>query len=96
MDETHNGNGEHNGEHNGASTVRSDDFALIESQRTIIATLTEVVRLFQDNEALGDEYLELVIKGLTRVDPYRSEVILDKKEKNEEIIESLLKDINSL
>ena len=65
---------------------------LIEAQKEVIGILFEIIKRFQSNNELDEEYFQLISsKNKRDVDKKTLEEILQKREENGKIISRLLK-----
>lgn len=64
---------------------------LIEAQKEVIGVLFEIVKRFQANNELDEEYFQLVSsENKNDIDKKRLEVIIQKREENGKLITRLL------
>ena len=64
---------------------------LIEAQKQVIGILFEIVKRFQANNVLDEEYFHLIsTEGKTDDDKKRLEIILNERAENAKIISRLL------
>jgi hypothetical protein len=67
---------------------------LIEAQKQVIGILFEVIKRFQANNNLDEEYFEIVsIENKTEDDKKRIQNIMNQRTENSEIIGRLLKQL---
>lgn len=67
---------------------------LIEAQKQVIGILFEVIKRFQANNNLDEEYFEIVsIENKTEDDKKRIQNIMNQRAENSEIIGRLLKQL---
>ena len=74
-------------------TDEKDD--LIKAQNEVIGVLFEIIKRFQTNNDLTDEYLELSIKEKSQSDNKRLEEISKERNENEKIIARLLEKLET-
>jgi len=64
---------------------------LIEAQKEVIGILFEIIKRFQANNELDEEYFQLIAsENKKNIDKKRVETILQKREENGKIITRLL------
>ncbi|MDC0193859.1 hydrolase [Candidatus Nitrosopelagicus sp.] len=74
-------------------TDEKDD--LIKAQNEVIGVLFEIIKRFQTNNDLTDEYLELSIKEKSQSDNKRLEEISKERNENAKIIARLLEKLET-
>ncbi len=74
-------------------TDEKDD--LIKAQNEVIGVLFEIIKRFQTNNDLTDEYLELSIKEKTEIDDERLKSITKERNENAKIIARLLEKLET-
>ena len=74
-------------------TDEKDD--LIKAQNEVIGVLFEIIKRFQTNNDLTDEYLELSIKEKTEIDNERLKSITKERNENAKIIARLLEKLET-
>ena len=68
---------------------------LIKAQNEVIGVLFEIIKRFQTNNDLTDEYLKLSIKEQTEIDNERLENITKERNENAKIITRLLEKLET-
>ena len=68
---------------------------LIKAQNEVIGVLFEIIKRFQTNNDLTDEYLKLSIKEQTEIDNERLENITKERNENAKIIARLLEKLET-
>ena len=68
---------------------------LIEAQNEVIGVLFEIIKRFQTNNDLTDEYLKLSIKEQAEIDNERLENITKERNENAKIITRLLEKLET-
>ena len=68
---------------------------LIKAQNEVIGVLFEIIKRFQSNNDLTDEYLKLSIKEQTEIDNERLEYITKERIENAKIIARLLEKLET-
>ena len=68
---------------------------LIKAQNEVIGVLFEIIKRFQTNNDLTDEYLKLSIKEKVESDNKRLETITKERNENENIIPRLLEKLET-
>ena len=68
---------------------------LIEAQNEVIGVLFEIIKRFQTNNDLTDEYLKLSIKEQAEIDNERLENITKERNENAKIIARLLEKLET-
>ena len=68
---------------------------LIKAQNEVIGVLFEIIKRFQTNNDLTDEYLKLSIKEKVESDNKRLETITKERNKNAKIIARLLEKLET-
>ena len=68
---------------------------LIKAQNEVIGVLFEIIKRFQTNNDLTDEYLELSIKEKSQSDNKRLEEISKERNENAKIIARLLEKLET-
>jgi len=74
-------------------TDEKDD--LIKTQNEVIGVLFEIIKRFQTNNDLTDEYLKLSINEKTEIDNERLESITKERNENAKIIARLLEKLET-
>jgi len=64
---------------------------LINTQKQVIGILFEVIKRFQANNDLDEEYFQIVASKKTERNKNRLTVILDERKENSKIVSKLLK-----
>jgi len=68
---------------------------LIKAQNEVIGVLFEIIKRFQTNNDLTDEYLKLSIKEKSKSDNERLEAITKERNENAKIISRLLEKLET-
>ena len=68
---------------------------LIKAQNEVIGVLFEIIKRFQSNNDLTDEYLKLSIKEKVESDNERLEVITKERDENAKVIARLLEKLET-
>ncbi len=68
---------------------------LIKAQNEVIGILFEIIKRFQSNNDLTDEYLKLIIQENNELNKKRLEQINSERNENAEIITRLLKKLET-
>lgn len=68
---------------------------LIKAQNEVIGVLFEIIKRFQSNNDLTDEYLKLSIKEKVESDNERLEIITKERDENAKIIARLLEKLET-
>ena len=68
---------------------------LIKAQNEVIGVLFEIIKRFQSNNDLTDEYLKLSIKEKVELDNDRLETITKERDENAKIIARLLEKLEA-
>ena len=68
---------------------------LIKAQNEVIGVLFEIIKRFQSNNDLTDEYLKLSIKEKVESDNERLEIITKERDENAKIIARLLEKLEA-
>ena len=68
---------------------------LIKAQNEVIEVLFEIIKRFQTNNDLTDEYLKLSIKEKSKSDNERLEAITKERNENAKIISRLLEKLET-
>ena len=68
---------------------------LIKAQNEVIGVLFEIIKRFQSNNDLTDEYLKLSIKEKVESDNERLETITKERDENAKIIARLLEKLEA-
>ena len=68
---------------------------LIKAQNEVIGVLFEIIKRFQANNDLTDEYLKLSIKEKVESDNERLEIITKERDENAKIIARLLEKLEA-
>ena len=68
---------------------------LIKAQNEVIGVLFEIIKRFQSNNDLPDEYLKLSIKENVESDNERLEIITKERDENAKIIARLLEKLET-
>ena len=68
---------------------------LIKAQNEVIGVLFEIIKRFQSNNDLTDEYLKLSIKEKVESDNERLEIITKERDENANIIARLLEKLET-
>ena len=68
---------------------------LIKAQNEVIGVLFEIIKRFQSNNDLTDEYLKLSIKEQAEIDNERLENITKERNENAKIIARLLEKLET-
>ena len=68
---------------------------LIKAQNEVIGVLFEIIKRFQTNKDLTDEYLKLSIKEKVESDNERLETITKERDENAKIIARLLEKLET-
>ena len=68
---------------------------LIKAQNEVIGVLFEIIKRFQTNNDLTDEYLKLSIKEQAEIDNERLENITKERNENSKIITRLLEKLET-
>ena len=68
---------------------------LIKAQNEVIGVLFEIIKRFQSNNDLTDEYLKLSIKEKVEPDNERLETITKERDENAKIIARLLEKLET-
>ena len=73
--------------------MSSEKDELIKMQKQVIGILFEIIKQFQNNKNLDDEYLE-IISSKDMTDTSRLDEILKERTQNSSIINTLLKQLD--
>lgn len=68
---------------------------LIKAQNEVIGILFEIIKRFQENNDLTDEYLKLTVKEKVESDNKRLETITKERDENAKIIARLLEKLET-
>ena len=68
---------------------------LIKAQNEVIGILFEIIKRFQTNNDLTDEYLNLSITEKSEIDDERLEIITNERNENAKIIARLLEKLET-
>ena len=68
---------------------------LIKAQNEVIGKLFEIIKRFQTNNDLTDEYLKLSITEKSEIDDERLEIITNERNENAKIIARLLEKLET-
>ena len=68
---------------------------LIKAQNEVIGVLFEIIKRFQSNNDLTDEYLKLSIKEKVESDNERLEIITKERDENAKVIARLLEKLET-
>ncbi len=68
---------------------------LIKAQNEVIGILFEIIKRFQTNNDLTDEYLKLSITEKSEIDDERLEIITNERNENAKIIARLLEKLET-
>ena len=68
---------------------------LIKAQNEVIGILFEIIKRFQENNDLTDEYLKLTVKEKVELDNKRLETITKERDENAKIIARLLEKLET-
>jgi hypothetical protein len=68
---------------------------VIKTQNEVIGILFEIIKRFQENNHLTDEYLKLSIKEKVESDDERLEIITKERNENAKIIARLLEKLET-
>lgn len=71
----------------------SEKGQLIEAQKQIIGILFEIIKRFQANSTLDEEYFEIISSNRVQESASRLDKIMSEREQNSEIINRLLKQL---
>lgn len=74
--------------------MSSEKDELIKTQKQVIGILFEIIKQFQNNKNLDDEYLE-IISSKDMTDISRLDEILKERTQNSSIINTLLKQLDT-
>ncbi|WOV92995.1 MAG: hydrolase [Candidatus Nitrosoabyssus spongiisocia] len=74
--------------------MSSEKDELIKTQKQVIGILFEIIKQFQNNKNLDDEYLE-IISSKDMTDTSRLDEILKERTQNSSIINTLLKQLDT-
>lgn len=72
-----------------------DKDELIESQKQVIGILFEIIKRYQANSLLDEEYFEIISAKTTKDSTARLEKILEERKQNSEIVNRLLQQFDS-
>jgi hypothetical protein len=75
--------------------VTEEKDELIKAQNEVIGILFEIIKRFQENNDLTDEYLKLTVKEKVELDNKRLETITKERDENAKIIARLLEKLET-
>jgi hypothetical protein len=75
--------------------VTEEKDELIKAQNEVIGILFEIIKRFQENNDLTDEYLKLTVKEKVESDNKRLETITKERDENAKIIARLLEKLET-
>lgn len=70
-----------------------DNSELIEAQKQVIGILFEIIKRYEANSILDEEYFEILLSNSAKSNSDRIEKILSERKENSEIVNRLLKQL---